>query len=543
MQGCCMNKMMMIGKKKSFGRRWQPFQKDGATNIPTLPFICLFILCAFLLSGWLVTSIFSNVALKNPFPPATLNITETITLNRTEVKPKPKPKPKPKVKKYLLNCFPEYMNQTCPRNSYPTKHNMMNAEPPSSSETCPAYFRWIHEDLRPWKERGVTRKMVEKAQKTAHMRVVIVDGRVFVKKYRRAIQTRDVFTLWGILQLLRSYPGRLPDLELMFDCDDRPVVLSKDYKRKGRGSDDGPPPLFRYCSNQKSLDIVFPDWSFWGWAETNIKPWQNASRSIQEGNKRTEWKDRVPYAYWKGNPYVCPNRKDLLKCNVSHIFDWNARLYIQDWIRESKEGYGQSNLEDQCTHRYKIYIEGWAWSVSEKYILACDSMTLLVRPRFHDFFIRGLEPLKHYWPIRNYDKCKSLKFAVEWGNRHHHQAQAIGKAGSNFIHKELKMEFVYDYMFHLLKEYAKLLRFKPIIPRGGVELCPETLACRAEGIWKRLMVESLVKSPRDATPCTLPRPYDPPALEALRNRNANMTRQVEMWEDQYWAKFNKRGGS
>lgn len=68
--------------------------------------------------------------------------------------------------------------------------------------------------------------------------------------------------------------------------------------------------------------------------------------------------------------------------------------------------------------RYKIYIEGWAWSVSEKYILSCDSVTLLVKPQFYDFFTRSLQPLRHYWPIRDGDKCRSIKFAVDWGNSH-----------------------------------------------------------------------------------------------------------------------------
>lgn len=68
--------------------------------------------------------------------------------------------------------------------------------------------------------------------------------------------------------------------------------------------------------------------------------------------------------------------------------------------------------------RYKIYIEGLAWSVSEKYILACDSVTLLVNPRYYDIFTRSLQPLKHYWPINENNKCKSIKFAVDWGNNH-----------------------------------------------------------------------------------------------------------------------------
>jgi hypothetical protein len=56
--------------------------------------------------------------------------------------------------------------------------------------------------------------------------------------------------------------------------------------------------------------------------------------------------------------------------------------------------------------------------VSEKYILACDSVALVVRPRFHDFFSRVLLPLRHYWPVRDRGQCRSIEFAVDWGNSH-----------------------------------------------------------------------------------------------------------------------------
>lgn len=72
-------------------------------------------------------------------------------------------------------------------------------------------------------------------------------------------------------------------------------------------------------------------------------------------------------------------------------------------------------------YRYKIYIEGSAWSVSEKYIMACDSVTLYVKPQYYDFFSRGLMPMRHYWPIRNDNKCMSIKFAVAWGNSNEHK--------------------------------------------------------------------------------------------------------------------------
>jgi hypothetical protein len=64
-------------------------------------------------------------------------------------------------------------------------------------------------------------------------------------------------------------------------------------------------------------------------AEINIKPWDKLLIDLKEGNNRSRWIDREPYAYWKGNPFVAETRKDLLTCNVSDQQDWNARLFIQ----------------------------------------------------------------------------------------------------------------------------------------------------------------------------------------------------------------------
>ena len=154
-----------------------------------------------------------------------------------------------------LDCIAwDQKNKTC-SSKYPTTYEPMNDHYPSSYPTCPDYFRWIHEDLKPWKGTGITWDMVERAREPAHFRLVILDGKVYVEKIKESMPTRESFTMWGLLQLLRLYPGRLPDLELMFDGDDRPVSPSKDY----RGPNAGPPALFRYCSDSQNLDIVFPD--------------------------------------------------------------------------------------------------------------------------------------------------------------------------------------------------------------------------------------------------------------------------------------------
>ena len=62
--------------------------------------------------------------------------------------------------------------------------------------------------------------------------------------------------------------------------------------------------------------------------ETNIKPWNGFKKDLKEGNYRTKWIDREPYAYWKGNVKMGVVRKELFKCRNTDEQDWNARLYI-----------------------------------------------------------------------------------------------------------------------------------------------------------------------------------------------------------------------
>ena len=114
----------------------------------------------------------------------------------------------------------------------------------------------------------------------------------------------------------------------------------------------------------------------------------------------------------------------------------------------------------------------------------------------------------------------------------HWQAQEIGRSASNFIQEEVKMENVYDYMFHLLNEYARLLKFEPRVPEGATELCSEIMACPADGLERKFMVESLVMGPVTG-PCNIPAPYEAQQLQAFYRKKLNAIRRVEKWEKQF----------
>lgn len=193
---------------------------------------------------------------RNP-PQTTVQIPPETTQNHHTQTPPPKPIDIP------LNCSHGTLTRTCPANYYPSKILAENKDlPQASPSSCPDYFRWIYDDLWPWRETGITKEMVMSASRTANFRLVILDGRAYVQTFRKSFQSRDTFTLWGILQLLRRYPGKVPDLDLMFDCVDWPVVKKSTFSGPKYPA---PPPLFRYCGDDSTFDIVFPDWSFWGW--------------------------------------------------------------------------------------------------------------------------------------------------------------------------------------------------------------------------------------------------------------------------------------
>lgn len=114
--------------------------------------------------------------------------------------------------------------------------------------------------------------------------------------------------------------------------------------------------------------------------------------------------------------------------------------------------------------------------------------------------------------------------------------QKIGRAASSFIQEDLKMDHVYDYMFHLLTGYSKLLKYKPTVPDNAVELCSETMACTSEGLAKQFMEESIMKGPTEMGPCTMQTPYDPQTLNSILERKDNLVKQVEKWEKEYFEK-------
>lgn len=121
-----------------------------------------------------------------------------------------------------------------------------------------------------------------------------------------------------------------------------------------------------------------------------------------------------------------------------------------------------------------------------------------------------------------------------------YQAQEIGKGGTKFAAHNLSMQYVYDYMFHVLNEYAKLQKYEVTVPPDAVEICAETMACSANGLLKKFMEDSVIKASSNGLPCTLSPPYEPHELKAFIEMKENISRQVGLHEVQPLKKSSKQ---
>ena len=93
------------------------------------------------------------------------------------------------------------------------------------------------------------------------------------------------------------------------------------------------------------------------------------------------------------------------------------------------------------------------------------------------------------------------------------------------------MDNVYDYMLHLLTEYAKLMKYKPTVPDKATEICIESMACSATGLVKKFMLESMEKSVYEFEPCDLLPPFDQNELDEIMGRKEKYLKMVEKQED------------
>lgn len=86
------------------------------------------------------------------------------------------------------------------------------------------------------------------------------------------------------------------------------------------------------------------------------------------------------------------------------------------------------------------------------------------------------------------------------------QAETVARRGVKFLKEDLTIDFIYDYMLHLLQAYAKLQRFQPTVPPHAEELCPAKLLCSSGPSAQAMMRMNTIQSRIAHQPCVMKPP-------------------------------------
>lgn len=78
----------------------------------------------------------------------------------------------------------------------------------------------------------------------------------------------------------------------------------------------------------------------------------------------------------------------------------------------------------------------------------------------------------------------------------------MGQAAQDYM-ESLSMARVYDYMYHLINEYSKLLAFKPVQPPTAQQVCEESVLCFANEKQRQLLLKSTAHT-SISQPCSMP---------------------------------------
>lgn len=117
------------------------------------------------------------------------------------------------------------------------------------------------------------------------------------------------------------------------------------------------------------------------------------------------------------------------------------------------------SFEDHCKYKYLFNYRGVAASFRFKHLFLCKSLVFHVGDEWLEFFYTSMKPWVHYIPIDPKAKEDELRIYIEYFKENDAIAKEIAERGFLHIWDHLTDKDVKCYWRHLLKKYAKLVKY------------------------------------------------------------------------------------
>jgi len=220
-------------------------------------------------------------------------------------------------------------------------------------------------------------------------------------------------------------------------------------------------------------DIRFPDGKFLQ------SLWNKEREAIEKWNlKYSNWTMKKDKIYWIGG--VTGGRVDADSYQKLHRYRWvkyanmlNTSLYNKTEVKFSDTVFCKPGgceavngsvpfiekqpFEQNWEYKVLIDLEGFAWSERFKKLLYSNSVVFRHEPIFVEFWQDWVKPWVHYIPIKfDFSDVEEKLDQVIAGNK---TVLSVIQLSTEFIHDNLRVEDIYCYIYRLLLDYAKLMRY------------------------------------------------------------------------------------
>lgn len=349
----------------------------------------------------------------------------------------------------------------------------------------------LHSDLAPWVDRQLRIKeqqmrdainMVDAHRGFAYSWVtdtmtplLIVNGKLYLPLGPPRKDPTNYF--WTVLMDLQHLARtvRLPDVELLLNFADMPVVYAADG-----GQPTAPGfPVFSYCKRDRFLDILIPGY---------YTPDRVCRAYQQEGvNKRHPWraKRRVAFArythFCKRHGLLDDYGRPLPPCARSYFAslamsaDGGERLDVRPmnvWNDSSDPSllYGKRLLikgeglpmSEHGRYAYLLDTDGFSSAYKLQQLLSTNSLVLHHRSPWRAYYYKAMLEYVHYVPLWHSAADDVLR-TIDWLAAHDSVAHRIAANGQYFACEHLTQPGRLCYWQRAIEHYAALLDYKPTL--------------------------------------------------------------------------------
>lgn len=277
----------------------------------------------------------------------------------------------------------------------------------------------------------------------------------------RILETKGIFDLEGSQfpertiavwqQINRALLGAtaagvtLPSIEFAVSVDDRPNTPEEDPEDRHT--------LWAFSRQYKNAAhdraFVMPDFNFWSWRGVAGSMTEMRSR----GKDLDEYiPDKIPKAVWRGAVWTNPDvRGPLLK--VTKNKSW-ADVFEFNWM--TRENF--IPMEDFCRYAFLVHTEGRSWSGRLKYLLNCDSVTMIHEREWTAHYyslLVGEGPNQNFVPVKR--DFSDLKQKVKFYLSNQYEAQRVAdNAVSTFRDRYLTLAAETCYWRRLIESWNEV---------------------------------------------------------------------------------------